>query len=30
MKWLISYARKRNEKSMAQKLASEVDETKVI
>jgi len=24
MKWLISYARKRNEKSMAQKLASEV------
>jgi len=24
MKWLISYARKRNEKSMAQKLASEI------
>jgi small subunit ribosomal protein S7 len=24
MKWLISYARKRNEKSMAQKLAAEV------
>jgi small subunit ribosomal protein S7 len=24
MKWLIMYARKRNEKSMAQKLASEI------
>jgi small subunit ribosomal protein S7 len=24
MKWLISFARKRNEKSMAQKLAAEV------
>ena len=24
MKWLISFARKRNEKSMAQKLASEI------
>ena len=24
MKWLISYARKRNEKSMAQKLAAEI------